>query len=191
MFPSHVLEYSSILHVALLVFLRVITLRNPLSQGDDIRKFRHVAITIIWIISITVVSLDVISQCQGMDDFSMYLNLVNLHCFKTIPVVGIVLMYGLLLWTVNRQQKQTNNIAISTDNSHREARNRRMTAIVSRVVICLLICYLPYLASKHYFAVTDVKKSLLTQTFKVNKFTFSICFSLVSVQFAETFAYDE
>jgi hypothetical protein len=192
MFPSHVLEYSSILHVSLLVFLRLITLRNPLGfQGQDIRRFRHVAISVIWIMSITVVLLDIIARCQEMDDFSMYLNLVNLHCFKTIPVVGIVLMYGSLLWTVKRQQKQTNTIALSTNTSNREARNRRMTAMVSRVVICLLICYLPYLASKHYFAVTDLKTSLEKQSFKVNIFTSTIGFSLLPAHFGKTFDCDE
>ena len=166
-FPAHALEFSTILHVALLVFLRLITVRNSLSQGDGIIKLRLYLVISIWILSIAVTFLPFLASVLKMKEFYCYSALVNLHCFNTAPVIGIIIMYGLLLWTIQKEQRQKKNNFPGMDTLKAEENNRRMTSIISRVVILLLICYLPYLVEKHYFYGTVMKRASQKLTLKV------------------------
>ena len=166
-FLTHALEFSSILHVALLVFLRLMTLRNPLPQGECVIKLRRYSILTIWIISIVLNIIPFLSWVSKLKDVSEYFALVNLHCFGTIPVIGIIIMYGLLVWTVRKKQRQDQNLFLGKDDSTVEANNRRTTALISRVVMVLIICYVPYLGEQHYYYHIMVERASRKLTFEV------------------------
>ena len=77
-----------------------------------------------------------------------------IHVFHTIPVVGILIMYVSLLWVLKkRRDKAKKNMAdVGTD------LNMKMTQLVQRVVLFLLVCYVPFLGWKHYFIAITVRR---------------------------------
>ena len=122
-------------------------------------KLRRYLVISIWILSIIVTFLPFLASVLEMKEFYCYSALLNLHCFSTVPVIGIIFMYGLLIWTVQRQQRLKKESFPGMDTLKTDENNRRMTLIISRVVILLLICYLPYLVEKHYFLGTVIQRA--------------------------------
>ena len=166
-YPVRALEFSTILHVALLVFLRLNTVRNSLSYGDSIIKLRRYMIIAIWILSIVFTFLPILASIFKMKELFYYSNLVNLNCFGTVPIAGIILMYELLIQYVKKKQRKNQTVFPGIETLKTQENNRRMTLVISRGVIVLLICYLPYLVERHYYYGTIVKKAFRKITMKV------------------------
>ena len=174
--PCDILEISSILHVGLLVFLRLMKVLNPLSDGVHTSKtFRRITVIVIWTLSVMLEMIPLITSIlttrNNQDDMkktSTIIRLVILHCFNTLPVVGIIIMWGSLVWKArsNRNSNKFQRHNIGSRNSG--SIEQRMGAIVRRLVILLLICYLPYLAWKQYFYGVVIKRCTNKLTYKVN-----------------------
>ena len=105
--------------------MRLITARNSLSQGDGIIKLRRYMVIAIWILSIVVACYPFLAFALRMKGFYRYSALVNLHCFSAAPVIGIIIMYSLLLWTVQKQQRQKKKNFPGMDTLKAEENNRR------------------------------------------------------------------
>ena len=110
--PADILENSSILHVAFIVYLRLRTVRNPLSARDGPFKQLKAFTALILVISISprVVFFPLI--LLKMDDQFIYFAHAIFHIFSTIPTIGIVVMYALLARSVTKS-KQKNLEALS------------------------------------------------------------------------------
>ena len=101
--------------------------------------------------SVVVCVMPPIFLIFGMRDIYDGLRLIRLHSLKTVPIIGIIIMWGLLIWTAKSKDSQDkfqgqNSSVINTMSS-----DRIMGVIVQRLVIILLICYLPYLCWRQYF----------------------------------------
>ena len=170
LFVPHVLEFSSILHVALLVFLRLISVLKPYQEETSINNLRRISIASIWILSVAFCVLPIISLTLKMKVVSTYVRLLTLHCFNTIPVVGIIIMWCMLMWVAKKKQVNDRQSyhRQSCDNSNPGSYDKRSAVIVRRLVIILLVCYLPYLAWKEYFYGIIFQRSCNELTPKVN-----------------------
>ena len=147
----HFLETASILHVALLVYLRLLSILKPLSYQEIHIKLRHTGIKIIWIMSITVRLIAVLTQRFKTGKFYIYYRYIVLHGFHTIPVMCIIVMYGKLILTLKSKRNGSNAGMVDNARIHAEAQNKKTTLLVQRVVLFLIVCYVPYIAWAQYW----------------------------------------
>ena len=99
-----VLEMSSVVHVMLLVFLRLLAILKPLSYQEIHDKFRYKSIIGIWITSIFVNAAKILC-CQlaitfENENYFYYGNLIIAQFSNTLPVVLILIMYIMLIWVL-------------------------------------------------------------------------------------------
>ena len=130
LFPLLSLEVLTVLHVALIVFLRLNTIRNPLSRIDDIIKLRRYLIFSIWILSLVFAFLPTLASIFKLKEFYYYSKLFVWYSFGPVPVIGIMCMYGLLIWTVRKNQGENKKRFPVVENVNAEENNRRMTFII-------------------------------------------------------------
>ena len=123
-------------------------------NGERRRKFhklRRISITTIWIISVVLPTLPLIASFLKMRELYMFVRLFNLNCFGTLPFIGITTMYGILIWKIKKKRSEKKHLVKEKiTGSEREASERRMVVVVQRLIVVLLICYVPYLVYKQY-----------------------------------------
>ena len=138
-------EVSSILHVALLVYLRLRAVREPLDSKEGIIAKRNYILTAIWVLISTNNLLRFIFFTLNLRDGVDMMDKFNFWFLVVTPVVLIFSFYILLLFSVWKQ-KGNSGCAMSTHTkSAKEEENKRTTKIVMRLVVTLLVCYIPYI----------------------------------------------
>ena len=159
--------------------MRLMTARNPLGDQEYLNNLRRILILIIWIMSTFINCFPFIALILKKKDIYRYLELINLHCFRTLPVIAIVIMYFLLMWTVKKKQNKAIQVSVKGTNLGSKSNNRKMTKIISRVVIALLICYLPSLVNYHYMYrfVLERESHQRTLAVRIYKNMFFFCFA--------------
>ena len=149
-FVPHVLEISSILHVALLVFLRLMAVRNPFSEEKRLALYRRISITLVWTTSIVFRTIPLVFSALKMKNSVVNFFTINLYLFRVFPVFAIIIMWGLLIWTAKRKQTHGESYLQTLKYSTEEANSRKMAEIIRRLVIILLVCYIPNLVWSQY-----------------------------------------
>ena len=174
-FVPYVLETSSCLHVTLLVFLRLLAILKPLTYRETHIKLRHTSIITIWIISISVHLVAVLSRVDfGVEktgDFYFPYRYIVLHGFHTVPIICMVVMHAVLIWKLKTMRNNANENIEDTTTTHADLTNKKMTLMVQRIVCFVVVCYVPYLSWKHYFYSVISKRhqlNILTSEVKVN-----------------------
>ena len=149
--PPHVLEISTTLHVALLVFLRHSALKSPFVQTQHSHKHRCMYITIIWLLSvlycITALSLQLLCERR----LFLQMKILGLHCYGTVPVIAIMIMWIKMIKAANNKHRKDSLASKISSNHSAESNDRFMSTLVKWLVIILLLCYVPFLAWKQYF----------------------------------------
>ena len=131
----HILEFSSCLHVTLLIFLRLLAIRYPLSYQILHKKLRHISIIAIWAITSLVQSIPLFTLLFAESKrLYTYVRLVLLNCFGTIPVVSMVIMSILFAWTVNKRKHLIPNTDLNTASKFNDAITRKLNSRVQKVV---------------------------------------------------------
>ena len=175
--PADILENSSILHVAFLVFLRLRTIQNPLtSRNGSFRRLKHF-VALIWIILIIPrIVFFLLLSLKMSDEFSSFAHAI-LHVFYTIPTIGIIFMYCVLVRCVRKSKKKNQDEMFQVGVQNQRSDDTKMNSIVARLVLILLICYLPFLINKSYMyyqMITDesyqLGKSNITKAVSVTIF---------------------
>ena len=88
---------------------------------------------------------------QLANDFYLSFRVINISLSLTIPISCTVVMYFAMVWIVKRKRKQnTNSISSNISTNFAESMDKRMTLMVQRVVICLLVCYIPFIVWRYY-----------------------------------------
>ena len=152
----NVFATSSCLHVTLLVFLRLKAISKPTQYEEIYKKLCYPSIVFIWIISVGVRLIAVLAHCLKFWDFYFYYRYFNLHVFHTIPIICIVLMYAKLVWTLKKRSNEAIKEARRSVNANLKELaldkiNQKMTLMVQRVVLFLVVCYVPYLIWMQYY----------------------------------------
>ena len=105
----------------------------------------------IWIISFLLPTVPLIASFLQLREFYMACRLFNLNCFGTLPIIAITSMYCILIWKIKTKETEKKHIIGGKSLiSDRESSEKRMVAVVRRLIIVLLICYVPYLVYKEY-----------------------------------------
>ena len=173
--PAHILEISTILHVALLVFLRWKSIKRPLKEIKNEEIYRIAFVVIVWTISISACIIPVLFLAFEMFETFRYIKLVSFHCFGTIPVISIIVMWGLLMKVAKDRRMKDNHVLSTEFLSIEESNHRRMVKIVHRLVIALLICYIPFLFWKQYFYSIVLKRTPNPNYTEAVRFFFHFC----------------
>ena len=151
LFAPTVLELSSILHVAVLVFLRLWAVRKPLSYDELHIKMQHVSIKMIWAISLLVNIAATVAFMVSLKKAYPIVREINLHLFSTLPAIAILIMYVMLMYIIKIKQRKNRKSLTDMTTSNVDKNTTRMNLIVRRLVFFLLISYIPYLIWKEQF----------------------------------------
>ena len=161
-FTPHVLEFSSVLHVALLVFLRLVVVRSPFSEENDLLFYRRILIAIIWMTSIIFNVIPLIFSGLKMLNSFFYTNITNFYCLQIFPVFAIIIMWTVLLWTA-KVRKSHSEISLQAQHSMEESNSKRIIEIIRWLVVFLLLSYIPNLIWRQYaWIVSHVRSTTLT-----------------------------
>lgn len=140
------LENLSILHIALLVFLRLLIVRKPLSTAGRPLRHRKALLLMIWLMSI-IVEMPVPFLRRDPDFTALYRSII-FHVFSTLPVVLIVVFYIIMTFPIKSHKKQNEEALNEANTSMQRPKDSRTTLLISGMVAILLIGYLPYLVHR-------------------------------------------
>ena len=101
------LENISILHILLLIFLRICSIRNPMKRTGPLR-FPKVLIFATWTIPV-VVKLPHIFLWQNRYPFSIFMN-IQFLILSTLPVFLILILYGVMKMTIKHKKQENREI---------------------------------------------------------------------------------
>ena len=160
---------STCLHVTFLVLMRYIAIDKPTRYKKTfVFKQRKWFIIAIWLLSISLCLLPILSKAvTGKNhayvyDFTHYL---RLHGFHTLPVICIVGMYLKLSWTLKKDPTSPRNLdEFSKSFDFQKCNNMKKkssTKIIRKIIIGLLICYLPYIVCWQYVCSVMMKRNPL------------------------------
>jgi hypothetical protein len=158
LFAPIVLELSSILHVAVLVFLRLWAIRNPLSYNELHIKMQYISIKMIGAISLLVNISATVAFMASLKNAYPIVREMNLHIFSTLPAIAILIMYVMLMYILKIKQRKKSETLKDMTASNVDTKTTRMNSIVHRLVLFLLISYIPYLIWKEMFDGLVVRK---------------------------------
>ena len=161
---------STCLHVTFLVVMRYVAIDKPMRYKETfVFRYRRRFIIAIWLLSISLCLLPILSKAiTGKNhayvyDFTHYL---RLHGFHTLPVICIVGMYLKLSWTLKNDPttnpRNLDEFSKSFDfQKCNNMKKKSSTKIIRKIIIGLLICYLPYIVCWQYVCSVMMKRNPL------------------------------
>ena len=160
---------STCLHVTFLVLMRYVAINKPTGyKSTFVFRHRRAIIITIWILSISLCLLPIVSKATtGQNHAYVYdfTNYIRLHGFHTVPVLCIVGMYLKLSWKLKRDltnQQNLDEFSKSFDfQKCSQMKKKSSTKIIRKIIIGLLICYVPYIACWQYVCVVMMKRKPL------------------------------
>ena len=161
---------STCLHVFLLVFLRRAAIVHPTSYKKTSAFQQRYKLTIaIWVISTSLCLFPIIARYFDNQHLHEFINYLLLHGFHTLPVALIIGMYVNVSWTIKRHQipnPTARKISVSylygsgTD-KNKKRRKPKASEIIKRVIVCLVLCYFPYIVCWQYVTAIMMKRNPL------------------------------
>ena len=161
-----ILENVSIAHVLLLLFLRLYLIQNPMRRGGLLR-FQKTLLIATWIgpiiLKLPVIYFVFIEQ-HGYDigifgmvygierPLNIYWN-IQFHISSTLSVLLIIIMYGLMIFTIKNKRRENRQMLNQNKSTEQNANDRKTTLIITRLVVVVILCYLPFVIqrSKEYY----------------------------------------
>ena len=166
-----VLEMSSVLHVTLLVFLRLLAIMKPISYKQIHTKLRYNSIIVIWLTSMffhSATKTALLFENKTLFDYGNWFILLS---FNILPVVLIIIMYIVLMWILRDKTSKNpgpNNVELHSNLNSQllnnqptiaagaEQMERKMTLAIQRIVLFVIFCYGPFLIWRvYYYAVVN------------------------------------
>ena len=112
---------------------------------------RILYVSSVWIISIIFGIVPVMVLAFGSFETWTYTKMFTMHCFQTFPVISIIIMWGSLLRIAEEISRNDPLNSEMNLQSVEELNHRRIVKVVHRLVIALLICYIPFVCWRQYF----------------------------------------
>ena len=107
-------------------------------------------VALIWIILIIPrIVFFLLLWLKMSEQFNSFAHVI-LHVFYTIPTIGIIFMYCVLVWSVRKSKKKNQDEMSQLTIQNQRSDDTKMNSIVARLVLLLLICYLPFLINRSY-----------------------------------------
>ena len=159
-----VLETSSLFHVALLVFLRLFAISQPMNYEETHIKLRYNGIVIIWIISVGVRLTALLTQRFALHFYLNY-RIITVLISHTAPIICIVTMYVTSIWILKRSRNASRDATLGNLSANcANSMDKKMTLMVQRIVTFLIVCHLPYMAWCIYFDKISIERKPFKMT---------------------------
>ena len=151
-FPAGSFIGTSSLLVALIVFLRLLMVRHPMSYQRAHKPISRIGCTVAWAFPLLVSSTKLVVSLPSLYDFNLY----NTFCMVVnygllvAPIMLTALVYVMLLCSL-RQKSILNELVVGT--SIADATNKRLKHLAKMtrgVVVGLIVCNVPGLAYSSY-----------------------------------------
>ena len=174
----NVFSTSSCLHVTFFLFLRYLQESRIARRISDINKLTALSMVSIWVISVFINLLAVLSQALDWYTFYFYFRFIRLYMFWSLPIIVIICMYvRLFVKMENITKKLKGKISIRMDSvegkkvtEKLEEKSEQMTKSIKRVVICLVLCFLPYLGWLNYYYLNITTRAESDGHYKVHQY---------------------
>ena len=140
------LEVSSILHVALIVYLRLMAVLQPMHTNEGIIAKSNYLLIAVWALVIISNLFRFIFFAIDSKTVLIIMDQINFWALVVTPVILILLFYLMLIFSVWKKKNSKENTIPEQARSKKEKENTRTTKIVMRMVIILLLCYTPYIS---------------------------------------------
>jgi len=141
----------------MLVYLRLIAVTEAMKCKKIHRKHRKKSIFAMWIMSAIVNIFPPLAATVREESLREQLLMVSrnivLHGFHTIPIICIIGIYVKLIYEIQskNEEKELAKARMSEGTYTRiNLNNKLSTKMIKGVAICLIVCYLPYLAWWQY-----------------------------------------
>ena len=149
----NIVSTCNCLHVALLVYLRLTAITKHIKYKKTIRKHQYKSIAIMWSISVVINIIPVLAAYFDDRATKLIFKHIILYGFHAGPIIFIVVIYAKLIQAVkerNRKEAETRMSEVSHVNVNFLQNANLSTKMIKGVVVCLIFCYLPYLAWWQY-----------------------------------------
>ena len=170
----NVFSTSSCLHVTFFLFLRYLQESRIAKKINDISKLTAFSMVSIWVISFFINVLAVLSQALDWYTFYFYFRFIRLYMFWSLPILVIICMYVRLFFKIEKINKKARcRLPSFEDNSitkKLEKLSEQMTRSIKRVVICLVLCFLPYIGWLNYYYLNITTRAESDGHYKVHQY---------------------
>ena len=143
------LSTCNCLHIALLVYLRLVSITNAFTYKKIHRQHRYKSIAIIWSISVLINIIPSVAIHFDSKVLQSVTRYIILYVFHICPIICIVMAYAKLIQTIKSRNR---NQATATSRPYAKVNvnTKLSTKMIKGVAACLIICYVPYLAWWQY-----------------------------------------
>ena len=173
----NVFSTSSCLHVTFFLFLRYLQESRIAKKINDINKLTELSMVSIWVISFFINLLAVLSQALEWYTFYFYFRFIRLYMFWSLPIIVVICMYVRLFYKIekiNEKAKVMSKRMKSDDGNlvmkKLQKKSDQMTRSIQRVVICLVLCFLPYLGWLNYYYLNITTRAESDGHYKVHQY---------------------
>ena len=144
-----VLEVTSILHILVLVYLRLLSIRQPLSTDNRVIQLRKKLIMLIWMISLAIEIWVLISFHFEIYGMWWLVKISITMIVEAVPLIVITVMNFLLIRALKKKKQDDLHPERIISNKSAVIENYdRTTIAVKRLALFLLISYTPYFISR-------------------------------------------
>ena len=147
----NVLSTCNCLHVALLVYLRLMSITQAFKYKKTFRQHRYKSIVIMWVTSVVINIVPLLMVYYKHEELFLFFRHFILYTFHVFPIIYIVVVYAKLIHAIktrNRKEAETRMSEVSYAKVN--FNNKLSTKMIQGIVVCLIVCYLPYLAWWQY-----------------------------------------
>ena len=166
LFPVYVLQGASCYLVALIVLLRLLSLKQ--TSGTTLERLSNVISISIWITLLLISSIGFGLSFVHHKTFVIYRG-IAFHIFFSLPILSTIIMYGVLLYKLKQETRtistQLRDLRIDTSTDNIYTSTAKLT---KGVVICMLVCNVPFILWMQYLGVKYQKGGL---SFAANVFS--------------------
>ena len=149
----YVLQASSCYLVALIVYLRLLSVKHPLTFSTKHKRLSNIFSLIIWI-TLTLIGSVMFILSFLFNEFNNIqeqtyniIKCITFNIFFSLPILLTIITYGVLLYTLKKRTS-----AISTqlrdlhiDDTSTDTIYASTAKLTKRIVICLLLCNVPWI----------------------------------------------
>ena len=140
------MESASVLHILILVYLRLLAIRKPLSRDNHIIRLRRKLIILIWTISFSVEIFGFLCGYFWTPISYEIADIFQLFVLEVAPLIFIILTNCLIVKTLQKKMHETNiSDLMLTNNSYAISNYDRSTKMVKILVYFLIFTVTPYL----------------------------------------------
>ena len=165
-FPVYVLQGASCYLVALIVLLRLLSLKQI--SSTTLERLSNIISVAVWITLLLISSIGFALNYVHQKIFVVYRG-IAFHIFFSLPILSSVIMYGVLLYRLKQETRaistQLRDLHIDTSTDNMYASTAKLT---KGVVICMLVCNVPFILWMQYLGIKYRKGGL---SFAANVFS--------------------